>query len=129
MKAKKPSTQEDAPPIPQHQIDELKSRLAAAGGEPLFPAGVESVCPRCGGRMITSNDLEESNVTPGLAIVMIRLPGAKCASCGDRLIDGATAAAIESRFSSGLLADYETSVTRAPSRRFNSNSGVIWAPF
>jgi len=63
--------------------------------------------------MITSNDLEESIVTPGLAIVITRLPGAKCDSCGDKLLDGAAAAALESRFSSGSLADYETSVTRA----------------
>jgi hypothetical protein len=63
--------------------------------------------------MVSSNDLEESIVTPGLAIVVTRLPGAKCSSCGDKLIDGAAAASLDARFSSGILADYETSVTRA----------------
>jgi YgiT-type zinc finger domain-containing protein len=113
MKPKKLADPVDAPQISQHQIDELKSRLAAARGEPLYPVGTESVCPRCGGKMITTNDLEELIVTPGLAIIVTRLPGAKCVSCGDELIDGVAAAALYSRFSSRLLADYETSVTRA----------------
>src|SRR5580693_9210219 len=94
-------------------MDELRSRLATTRGEALYPPGTESICPRCGGKMVSSNDLEESIVTPGLAIVVTRLPGAKCSSCGDKLIDGAAAASLDARFSSGILADYETSVTRA----------------
>lgn len=113
MKSQKRDIMEDAPQISQHQIDELKSRLAASSGEPLFAPGTETVCPNCGGRMITSNNVEESLVTPGLLILITRLPGAKCASCGEALIDGAAAATLQSRFSSGIVADYETSVTRA----------------
>jgi YgiT-type zinc finger domain-containing protein len=113
MKKQKENEMEDAPEITQKQIDELKSRLSARGGEPLFPPGTETVCPTCGGVMVTTNNVEEAVATPGLVMFITRLPGAKCVSCGRTLIDGAAAATLESRFSSGMLADYETTVTRA----------------
>lgn len=103
----------EIPSITKAQIEELRGRLASLGNEPLHPIGTQSTCPNCGGRMVTTNDLEKAIPTPGLLFVVTRLPGSRCLSCSSTLIDGSAAASVEAHAGRGLIADYETAVTRA----------------
>lgn len=102
-----------APEVTEEQLTELRGRLAVARGEPLLPAGSVSECPNCGGRMLTTNDLEEIVPTPGLVYVVARLPGARCLDCKSTELDAAGVAILESATPRGILADYETTVSHS----------------
>jgi hypothetical protein len=116
MKKHEPPEPGDIPAVSPEQIEQLRARLAMVPPEPLFPAGTVSVCSECGGRMVTTNDLEESIVVPGLVYVVTRLPGARCLDCGSSELDGAALGVLGARFSRGTVADYETAVTHASGR-------------
>ena len=102
-----------APEVTEEQLTELRGRLAVARGEPLLPAGSVSECPNCGGRMLTTNDLEEIVPTPGLVYVVARLPGARCLDCKSTELDAAGVAILESAAPRGIVADYETTVSHS----------------
>jgi len=102
-----------APTVTESQLAELKAKLAAAGREPIQPLGTVSDCPNCGGRMITTNDLDRTLAVPGFVFVVTRLPGAKCERCGSSELDGPGIAILETTAPRELLADYETSVTHS----------------
>jgi YgiT-type zinc finger domain-containing protein len=113
MKSRKDGPQGPAPVVTERQLTELKTRIAAAGHEPVFPKGTLSACPNCGGRMLTTNDLEETVATPGLVYIVSRLPGARCVDCGSVELDAAGVAILESATPRGIWADYETTVTHS----------------
>lgn len=102
-----------APSIANDQLIELRAKLAAASKEPLLPKGTESICPECGGRMITTNDLEETVAAPGLVYVVTRLPGARCVDCGSTQLDGSAVGTLETTIPRPIVADYETAVTHS----------------
>lgn len=102
-----------APEVTEEQLAELRGRLAVAQREPLLPAGSVSKCPNCGGRMLTTNDLEEMVPTPGLVYVIARLPGARCVDCKSTELDAAGVAILESAAPRGIVADYETTVSHS----------------
>lgn len=102
-----------APEVTEEQLAELRGRLAVAPREPILPAGSVSECPNCGGRMLTTNDLEEMVPTPGLVYVVARLPGARCLDCKSTELDAAGVAILESTTPRGILADYETTVSHS----------------
>lgn len=97
-------------------MEQLRTNFAGALGEPLFRPGTVSVCPDCGGRMVTTNNLEETVAAPGVVFVVVRLPGARCQDCGAKQLDGAAAGMLESSLPKELHADYETAVTHSSSR-------------
>lgn len=104
---------EPPPTITKEQLAELRARLAASGHEPVLPVGSITVCPECGGRMVTTNDLERVVATPGVVYVVPRLPGARCTNCKSTELDAAGAAILETGTPRALLADYETAVTHS----------------
>ncbi|MCI4347194.1 MAG: hypothetical protein L3J97_01070 [Thermoplasmata archaeon] len=113
MKTRSGRTEQSAPKITNAQIEQLQSILAAGPGDPLFAPGSASTCPDCGRRMVTTNDLEETIAAPGLVIIVTRLPGARCESCGAKQLDGSGVGIVESSLPKGIVADYETSVTHS----------------
>lgn len=113
MKDTKEKPAEVAPTVTDEQLAELRARLAIAPREPVLPTGTVSECPNCGGKMVTTNDLDYTVATPGLVYVIARLPGARCVNCDSTELDGMGVAILESKAPRGLVADYETSVTHS----------------
>lgn len=113
MKAVEERKHADAPEVTTAQLAELRARLLAASSEPLLPTGFESRCPNCGGKMLTTNDLEESIAAPGLVFVVTRLPGARCLDCGSVELDGRAIALRETTTPREIVADFETAVTHS----------------
>lgn len=113
MKEKKLKTEDAAPKVSLEQLAQLKSKLAAARREPLLPAGTTSTCPNCGGKMLTTNDLNRAIATPGLVYVIANLPGARCVECESTELDGSGVAIIEATAPREIVADYETAVTHS----------------
>jgi hypothetical protein len=109
----KQETPNKVPNITDEQLSELRAKLSSVASEPLFPTGTISVCPHCGGKMVTTNDLEQSVATPGLVYVLARLPGARCINCESTELDAAGVALLEARAPRGIVADYETAVTHS----------------
>jgi hypothetical protein len=107
---------QSAPNVTPAQIEELRTNFAGALGEPLFHPGKVSVCPDCGGRMVTTNNLAETVAAPGMVFVVVRLPGALCQDCGAKKLDGSAVGMLESSLPRELLADYETAVTHSSSK-------------
>jgi hypothetical protein len=116
MKSERKRTDESAPDVTNAQIEELKANFAGALGEPLFRPGTVTVCPDCGGRMVTTNNLEETVAAPGVVFVVVRLPGARCQDCGAKQLDGSAVGMLESSLPRELHADYETAVTHSSSK-------------
>ncbi len=112
MRESKPKEIVSAPEVSEQQLAEIRARLPVARREPLFSPGSTSKCPNCGGRMVTTNDLERTLATPGLVYVIPRLPGARCLDCGSSELDGLGAAIVETSAPRRIVADYETDVTR-----------------
>jgi hypothetical protein len=102
-----------APEVTDEQLAELRGRLAVARREPLLPAGSVSKCPNCGGRMVTTNELEQMVPTPGLVYIIARLPGARCIDCESTELDGMAVAILENIAPRGIVADYESTVTHS----------------
>jgi len=113
MKETKQKAPISAPEVTEEQIAELRARLSAARREPLLPVGSITACPNCGGRMLTTNDLERTIAVPGLVYVIPRLPGARCLDCEATELDGMGVAILENTASRGIVADYETTVTHS----------------
>ncbi len=113
MKDSKEEPTESAPRVSDEQLAELRAKLAAARREPVFPTGTVSECPNCGGKMVTTNELERTVATPGLVYVVARLPGARCVNCESTELDGSGVAMLETMTPRGLEADYETAVTHS----------------
>ncbi|MCI4323000.1 MAG: hypothetical protein L3K03_03105 [Thermoplasmata archaeon] len=113
MKNTKKDHDPSAPQVTNAQLELLRSRLTTTKGQPLLARGTTSVCPDCGGRMVTTNDLEETIAAPGLVFVVPRLPGARCLECGATQLDGAGVAILETLLPKEILADYETAVTHS----------------
>lgn len=113
VKAGRESADKSAPRPSDAQIRELSARLSAASKAPLFQIGEESSCPDCGGRMITTNDLERTVPVPGIVFVVTRLPGARCLDCGAEQIDGGGVGIVETTIPRPIVADYETAVTHS----------------
>ncbi len=113
MKAVEERKHADAPEVTTAQLAELRARLLSASSEPLLPTGSESRCPNCGGKMLTTNDLEESIAAPGIVFVVTRLPGARCLDCGSVELDGRAIALRETTTPREIVADFETAVTHS----------------
>lgn len=113
MQKKQEEVDKAAPVVTLAQLAELKAKLAAAGREPVLPIGTVSVCPTCGGRMLTTNDLDRTVASPGLIFVVTRLPGARCTSCGATELDAAGVTILETSAPRAVWADFETAVTHA----------------
>jgi hypothetical protein len=113
MKQIKQEPPEDVPSVTKEQLSELKARLSVGRLEPLLPTGTTSVCPNCGGRMVTTNDLERTIASPGLVYVITHLPGARCESCESIELDGSGATILRTIAQREMVADYETSVTHS----------------
>jgi hypothetical protein len=116
VKNTKSRAEQSVPNVTNEQLEQLKSKLAAAGGESLLTPGSVSDCPDCGGKMVTTNNLEETVAAPGLVFVVTRLPGARCVDCGATELDGAAVGILEATLPRGILADYETAVTHSSSK-------------
>jgi hypothetical protein len=99
--------------VTDDQIAELEARILAAQSGPLFPKGTVTICPNCGGRLLTTNDVERAVATPGLLYIVTRLPGAKCEQCQSTELDGVGAAILAQTAPRGIRADYETAVTHS----------------
>ena len=113
MKGEKKKPTESAPEVTTEQLAELRARLAAVRSEPVLPTGTVTRCPNCGGRMVTTNDLERTVATPGIVYVVARLPGARCIDCESTEVDGSGVGILETRTPRGMIADYETSVSHS----------------
>lgn len=99
--------------ITQAQLDRLKALVLGQSKEPVLPKGTISKCPDCGGEMVTTNDLEKVIPTPNGVLVLTRLPGAKCTTCGALAYDPGAVSIILQHSSMEIVADYETKVTKA----------------
>jgi hypothetical protein len=113
MKEVKQKPPDDVPVVTKEQLAELKAKLAFGRLEPALPTGTVTICPNCGGRMLTTNDLERTIATPGLVYVIARLPGARCLDCESMELDGAGVAILGSSAPREMIADYETAVTHS----------------
>ena len=113
MKEKKSERDLSAPVVTEGQLAELKAKLAAASREPIRQVGEVSRCVTCGGRMVTTNDLDRAVAAPGLVFVVARLPGARCSDCGSTELDGSGVAILAATAPRDIWADYETAVTHA----------------
>ena len=113
MKNNRERAEQSAPLITSAHLKELKARLAAGTRVPALPRGAISVCPDCGGRMVTTNDLTETVTTPGLVYLVTGLGGACCATCGATELDGKAVGVVEGAAPREILGDYETTVTRS----------------
>ena len=113
MKPRAVKHPDEAPVISNAQLEELRTKLLAAPKTPLFPVGTETQCQACGGKMITTNDLEKAVPTPVALFIISNLPGARCLSCEAVAYDPAALAIIEAHSAHEVIADYETSVTTA----------------
>jgi hypothetical protein len=99
--------------VTDDQVAELEARILAARSGPLFPTGSVTICPNCGGRMLTTNELERAVAAPGMLYIVTRLPGAKCEKCQSSELDGLGAAIVAQSAPRGIRADYETAVTHS----------------
>lgn len=113
MKEKKSEHDLSAPVVTEAQLAELQARLAATSREPIRSVGEVSRCATCGGRMVTTNDLDRAVAAPGLVFVVTRLPGARCSDCGSSQLDGSGVAILAATAPRDIWADYETAVTHA----------------
>jgi YgiT-type zinc finger domain-containing protein len=109
----KTSTNKKEAVVTDDQVAELEARILAARSGPLFPTGSVTVCPNCGGRMLTTNELERAVAAPGMLYIVTRLPGAKCEKCESSELDGLGAAILAQSAPRGIRADYETAVTHS----------------
>lgn len=103
----------DVPEVTQEQVRDLQGRLLEAPREPLLPEGEVTDCPICDGDMVTTNNLKKAIPTPHGLTVVTRLPGARCTQCDASQFDPAAIALILEHSDAEILADYETTVTKA----------------
>ncbi|MDE1820839.1 MAG: YgiT-type zinc finger protein [Euryarchaeota archaeon] len=113
MKERKESEGIEIPKISSRQLRQVREAIAASPPTPLLKEGSVSKCEVCGGRMVTTNSVEREVATPGRLVVITHLPGAECSSCGSVELDAAALGLIERHSARALVADYETSVTKA----------------
>jgi hypothetical protein len=113
MKETKQEAPDIVPSVTKDQLAKLKAQLAAGRREPVLSTGTVTVCPNCGGRMITTNDLERAIATPGLVYVIARLPGARCEDCESVELDGSGVAILSALAPQEIIANYETTVTHS----------------
>jgi hypothetical protein len=113
MKEIKQQPPDDVPTVTKDQLAELRARLGVGRPEPVLPTGTVSVCPNCGGRMVTTNDLERTIASPGLVYVIARLPGARCETCESIELDASGVAMLQTIAPREMVADYETAVTHS----------------
>jgi hypothetical protein len=113
MKEIKQQPPDNVPSVTKEQLAELRAKLGVGRLEPALPTGTISVCPNCGGRMVTTNDLERTIASPGLVYVIARLPGARCESCESIELDGSGVAMLRTIAPPEMVADYETAVTHS----------------
>lgn len=103
----------DAPALTQAQLQAFKAQLTGRAKEPLFPSGTITDCPVCAAQMVTTNNLRKTIATPSGTVVIARLPGAQCSRCDAIAFDPSALAIIAEYSGAEVVADYETSVTRA----------------
>jgi hypothetical protein len=113
MKEIKQRPPDNVPSVTKEQLAELRAKLGVGRLEPALPTGTISVCPNCGGRMVTTNDLERTIASPGLVYVIARLPGARCENCESIELDGSGVAILRKIAPPEMVADYETAVTHS----------------
>lgn len=104
---------DDVPEITEAQMRRLQAELLGTEREGLLPEGEVTECPVCGGEMESTEDLEKTIPTPRGLTVVTRLSGARCTQCKTRQFDPAAIALIMKHSSQEIVADYETSVTKA----------------
>jgi hypothetical protein len=109
----KSKARDKEPVVTDDQVAELEARILAVRGGPVLPTGSVTICPSCGGRMVTTNDLDRAVAAPGLVYIVTRLPGAKCDNCETSELDGLGAAILAQFTPRGIRADYETAVTHS----------------
>lgn len=111
--ARDPPDADDVPEITDEQVRRLHARILATEREPLLPEEEVTECPSCGGEMVATDDLEKTIPTPRGLTVVTRLPGACCTQCRARQFDPGAIALIMEHSTQEIVADYETSVTKA----------------
>lgn len=116
MTKNRPPDPAKIPSISAEQIRATARRLGGAAREPLLAPGTVTKCHLCGGNVVTTNNLRKSIPTPQGLIVLLRLPGAECSACKAQSFDASAIATISEYSGLEVIADYETSVTRASGR-------------
>lgn len=117
--ARKPP--EDLPAVTEEQLRQLRGKMLASPREPLLPAGTVTQCALCKGAMVTTNDLRKVIPTSAGLLVITRLPGAKCTSCGEQQFDAAALAIILEHSGQEIVSDYETTVSRTSGKMIGTN--------
>lgn len=104
----------DIPTITREQMQETRRRLEKADGKALFQPGVRTHCAVCGQEsMITTNNLVQKTATPVGLIIIPRLPGAQCGTCGAVEMDAAALTIIREHLQNEIKADYITTVSKS----------------
>lgn len=118
---RKPKETSEVPTVTEEQLRQLRAKMLAAPREPLFPTGTVTRCMSCKGDMVTTNDLRKFVPTPAGLVVIARLPGAKCAACGEQQFDAAALAIILEHSGQEIVSDYETTVSRTSGKMIGTN--------
>ncbi|MHB8632548.1 MAG: hypothetical protein ACYDBQ_01085 [Thermoplasmatota archaeon] len=109
-----PPTPADIPRITPEMLGRTQEHLALADGKPLYPAGVRTRCHVCGQEsMITTNNLVHRVATPIGLVVIPRLPGAQCGTCGAVELDASALTIIRENLQNEIKADYITKVSKS----------------
>lgn len=117
----KPKSDDEIPTITEEQLEQMRRKMLRASRKPLLPTGTVTRCVTCKGDMVTTNDLRKVIPTPAGLLVITRLSGAECSSCGTKQFDAAALALILEHSGQEIVGDYETTVSRTSGRMIGTN--------
>jgi YgiT-type zinc finger domain-containing protein len=99
--------------ITRKQMDRTRKRLKQAR-DPMLAEGTTTDCAVCGNAtMVTTNRIVQRAATPMGLVIIPRLPGAQCTTCGAVELDAAALAIIQENLPNEIKADYVTTVSKS----------------
>lgn len=109
------ATDPQEPRVSDEQVQAAADLLRQArSADPLRSEGTVSDCPACHQpTLVATNRLTERVPTRHGLVLVTRLAGAQCTTCGHRALDASSAGIVQEVRQEELVADYETRVSRS----------------